>query len=64
MGYKVVMGWDQNLRESTVDLITPFSICMKCEIRDWHICLILAILSEKLACVISREIDKSLRKRA
>ena len=60
------MGWDQNLRESTVDLITPFSICMKCEIRDWHICLILAILSEKLVnfCVISREIDKILRKRA
>ena len=57
---ELVMGRDQNLRESRVNLNSRFTICRNREIREWQFSLFFMILSEKLAnfCVISSEIAK------
>ena len=56
----LVMGRDQNLRESSVNVISRFTICGNCEICEWQFSLFFVILSDQLAnfYVISREIAK------
>ena len=44
----LVMGRYENLRELSVNVISPLAFCVKHELREWQICLILAILSEFL----------------
>ena len=54
------MSRDQNLRELSVNVNLPFTICRNREICEWQFSLFFMILSEKLAnfSVISREIAK------
>ena len=54
------MGHDQNLRESSVNVISLFTICTKSEIHEWQFSLFFMILSEKLAnfFMISLEITE------
>ena len=49
-----------NLRESSISVISQFTNCRHCEIREWQFSLFLVILSEKLAKfnVISHEIAR------
>ena len=56
------MGFDQNLLESSMNVISRFTKCVNYEIREWQFSLFFVILSEKLANfgMISREIVKSL----
>ena len=51
---------DQNLRESSVNVNSRFTIYRNREIREWQISLFFVIWSDKLANfgVISREIAK------
>ena len=51
---------DQNLHESSVNVISHFTICWKREIRKRQFSLFFMILSGKIAkcCVISREIGR------
>ena len=52
------MDCEQNLRESSVKVISLLTICVKREIREWQYPPFFVILSEKLnnVSVISREI--------
>ena len=52
------MGRDQNLRETSGNVNSRFTIFRNCEIRECQFSLFFVVLSEKFAifCVISREI--------
>ena len=54
------MGYDQNLRECSVNLILCFTIWVNRKVRERLFSISNVILSEKLTkvCVISREIAK------
>ena len=46
-GHPVVIGCEQNLRESSVNVISLFTICTKSEIHEWQFSPCFVILSEK-----------------
>ena len=50
-----VVNCDQNLRESSMNVISRFTICMIHQLREWQFPLFFVILNEKLA-VISHKI--------
>ena len=47
--FKLVMGSDQNLHESSVNMNSSFTICGNRKICEWHFSLFFVILSEDLA---------------
>ena len=54
------MGRVQNLRESSMNVISRFTICVNCELCEWWFSLFLEIMIEKSdnSWVISRESAK------
>ena len=46
------MGRDQNLRESSVNVISRFTISGNREIREWQFSLFFMILTEKLEKIL------------
>ena len=57
------MGRNQNFRESRMNMISPFTICVKREIREWQFSLFIMILNGKLVnfSVISGELAENTR---
>ena len=52
MGCKLVMGCEQNLQESSMDMISLLTICMNLEILEWQFLSFLVKWSEKYVTFI------------
>ena len=50
--WTIVMSREQNSRESSVNVISRFFICVKHELSEWRFSLFVMILSEKLPNIL------------
>ena len=46
--FMLVMGVEYNLRESSANLASRFTKCVKHELNQWQLCIVFVISSERL----------------